>query len=111
MHDDRILGGFEQAVLLALLRLGDGAYAVPLREELIGHLGKDVSRGAVYTALDRLAARGLVRSRLGESTPERGGRAKRHYLVTARGVEALRDSKALLEGLWRGLDRALERAR
>lgn len=111
MNDPRLLGGFEHAVLLSLLRLGEDAYAVPLREELRAHLGREVSRGALYTALDRLEARGLVRSRLGDPTPARGGRAKRHYGVTARGLAALRDSKSLLEGLWRDLDRSLGRAR
>jgi DNA-binding PadR family transcriptional regulator len=111
MNDPRLLGGFEQAVLLSLLRLGEDAYAVPLRAELCAHLGREVSRGALYTALDRLEARGLVRSKLGESTPERGGRARRLYGVTAPGVSALRASKVLLEGLWHGLDRSLGRAR
>jgi DNA-binding PadR family transcriptional regulator len=109
-RDERLLGGFEQAVLLALLRLGDGAYAVPLREELVAQIGRSVSRGAVYTALDRLEVRGLVRSRLGESAPSRGGRPKRYYTVTARGLQMLRASKGLLEHLWSGID-ALERAR
>ncbi len=103
----RLLGGFEQAVLLAILQQGSLAYAVPVRGLLEEHLGRPVSRGAVYTALDRLEARHFVRSRMGEPISERGGRARRYYEVTVPGIAALRTSRELLESLWGGLEGVL----
>jgi len=76
-------------VLLALLRLGHEAYGVSVRQEIDGRTGRDVSIGAVYATLDRLEAKGLVRSRAGEATAERGGRAKKHFHVTPKGVAAI----------------------
>ena len=73
MKTRQLLGEVEQLVLLVILRLGDGAYAVPIREELHEH-GVDLSRGSVYVTLDRLERKGYVRSALGEPTPERGGK-------------------------------------
>ena len=83
------LGEFEQLVLFAVLRLGDDAYGVTIRAEIEARTGRDVSSGAVYTTLERLEARGLLSSRFGEPTPERGGRRKRHYTVEPVGVRAL----------------------
>jgi DNA-binding PadR family transcriptional regulator len=97
------LGSFEQLLLLALLRLGDGTYGVPIRDEIEERTGRVISPGAIYTALDRLESRGLVRSRLGEPTPERGGKRKRHYRLTARGSSALADAHASLAQMARGL--------
>jgi hypothetical protein len=71
------LGEFEYAILLAVLHLGDEAYAVPLRELIEERTGRPVARGALYTALERLEAKGCLRSRMGDPTPERGGRARR----------------------------------
>ena len=95
------LGTFEQAVLLATLRLGKGAYGRAILREMGETLGRDVSAGAVYATLDRLAAKSYVTSRLGEGTPERGGRARRYFRVTAAGVRALNEAKTALETLWR----------
>lgn len=97
------LGEFEQIVLLAILRLGESAYGVTIRAEIRERTGRETAPGALYTTLDRLEDKGLVRSRLGDPTPERGGRAKRYYRVSAAGVAAVeraqRSYQSLLEGL------------
>jgi DNA-binding PadR family transcriptional regulator len=97
------LGEFEQVVLLAILRLNDSAYGVTIRNEIGKCTGRDPVPGALYTTLDRLEGKGLVRSRVGDPTPERGGRSKRYFSVSAKGVkavtEALRGYQRLLEGL------------
>ena len=100
------LGEFEQLVLLALLRLGREAYGVTVRAELLDQGGRDVSLGTVYKTLFRLEAKGLVAAHLGEPTPARGGRRKKHYVVNARGRSALQRSLAALRGMSRGLDPA-----
>src|SRR5438034_6052298 len=81
------LGNFELMVMLALIRLGDNAYGVPISEELEKRTGRDVAIGSVYAALERLEDKGFVASELGEATPERGGRAKRYFHVTGRGLK------------------------
>src|SRR5437868_570680 len=101
------IGEFEHVVLLAILRLGDEAYAVSIRDELLQCTGRDVSRGSIYITLDRLETKGYLKSRLADPTPERGGRAKRYYTLRPRAVEALRESRRALVALWRGLETAL----
>jgi PadR family transcriptional regulator, regulatory protein PadR len=101
------LGEFEQVVLLAILRLGDNAYAVSVRDEILQCTGRDVSRGSVYITLDRLETKGFLRSRLADPTPERGGRAKRFYELRPPAVDALKESRRALVALWRGLERVL----
>lgn len=98
------LGEFEQMVLLAILQLDNDAYGVAVMDELRGRVGREVSRGAMYATLDRLESKGLLESRLGAPTPQRGGRGKRYISVTPNGIEALRRSRAALVELWRGLD-------
>jgi DNA-binding PadR family transcriptional regulator len=105
---DVYLGELEQIVLLAVLRVGDEAYAVPILEQIEAQTGRKVARGALYTALERLEAKGCLRSRLGDPLPERGGRARRYFTVTPNAVRALRASKRSLMRLWRGLDSVLE---
>src|SRR5271166_478145 len=83
------LGRFEEHVLLALVRLGENAYGVPIRREIAELTGRDVSFGAVYTALDRLERKGYVTSWVGDSTPERGGRAKRYFQIESPGITAI----------------------
>lgn len=102
-----MLGSLEQMALLAALHLRDEAYAVTIRQELAERTGKDVARGALYTVLERLEGKGLLASRLGEPTPERGGRAKRYYRVTATGVRELKESKRTIVSLWQGLESEL----
>jgi DNA-binding PadR family transcriptional regulator len=107
MTEVSTLGEFEQVVLLAILRLADDAYAVTIRDEILRCTGRDVSRGSVYITLDRLETKGYLRSRLADSTPERGGRAKRYYALRPRAVEALREGRRALVALWRGLESVL----
>lgn len=97
------LGEFEQLVLLAVLRLKDDAYGVTIRRALAERVGRDVAAGAVYTTLGRLEARGLVSSRLAETTPERTGKRRRYYQVDPAGAQALwksySDVQVMLDGL------------
>jgi PadR family transcriptional regulator, regulatory protein PadR len=97
------LGEFELILLLTLIRLGDEAYGVPLSKELALMRGRDVSIGSVYAALDRLELKGLVASSLGESTPERGGRAKRYFRVTEQGLRSVQETRKVLSKLWKSL--------
>jgi DNA-binding PadR family transcriptional regulator len=98
-----VLGEFEQLVLLALLRLGDGAYGMTVRREIEERADRDVSIGAVYATLDRLEEKGMVKSRLGESTEARGGRAKKCFRITAAGARALERSQQALRHMLEGL--------
>ena len=97
------LGEFEQIVLLAILRLGDGAYAVSIRREIAARTGREPAPGALYPTLDRLEEKRLVTSRRGDPTPQRGGRAKRYFKVSAKGISAVarvqRSYRNLMEGL------------
>ena len=107
MPDTSAVGEFEQVVLLAILRLGDEAYAVAVQNEILRCTGRDVSRGSIYITLDRLETKGYLRSRLADPTPERGGRAKRYYTLRPAAIEALRYSRRALIALWRGLETRL----
>ena len=104
------LGEFEYAVLLAILHLDQEAYAVPVRELIEERTGRPVARGALYTALDRLEAKGCLRSRMGESTEERGGKARRYFTVTAAGLKAIKATHGALANMARGLETLLERS-
>ena len=102
------IGNFELMILLALIRIGDNAYGVPISKEIEARTGREVSVASVYAALDRLAAKKLVSSELGEPTPERGGRAKRYFRITSKGVREVRDTRRVLMDFWQGLPK-LER--
>src|SRR5580765_7960534 len=97
------LGGFELQVLLAIMQLGEDAYGVPIADTIEAASGRDVAAGSIYITLDRLERKGLVTSRLGESTPERGGRAKTYFQVTGKGVRAVRAAQQTLMKLWSGV--------
>lgn len=97
------LGEFEQLVLLALVRLRDNAYGMTIRRELEERAERSVSIGSVYATLDRLEEKGFVSSRPGDATPERGGRAKRYFKVTAAGFVALNEAKQRLTRMWHGM--------
>jgi len=97
------LGEFELMMLLALIRLGDEAYGVPISREIEERIGREASLGSVYAALERLEEKGLVASRLGDPTAVRGGRAKRYFRITAQGLRDVRQTQRALQNLWRGL--------
>lgn len=103
MGKGEYLGEFEQIVLLALARLGENAYGVAIHEEILATTGRDVSIPAVYVTLSRLEDKGYVSSRTGEPTPTRGGRARRFYRIERAGVQALEQTKTMLDRLWRGV--------
>ena len=97
------LTDFELMLLLAILRVGDEAYGVPIAREIETLGERTVMLGAVYAGLDRLEANGLVSSNLGSPTPERGGRAKRYFRVTPSGMRAVRQARRAFIRLWTGL--------
>jgi PadR family transcriptional regulator, regulatory protein PadR len=101
------LGEFEQLVLLGLLRLGPEAYGAAVSLEIEQQTGRAVSVSAVHTTLDRLEDKRLIRSRLGEPTPQRGGKRKRHYEVLPAGVRALQHALGGLRRMTAGLDHLL----
>ena len=98
------LGAFEQAVLLAIVRLGDGAYGRAILKEVQARLERDVAAGAVHATLERLEQKRFVASRLGSGTPIRSGRARRFYRLHPSGLRALNDARAAVNALWHGLD-------
>ena len=98
------LGEFEHIVVLALLRLEDGAYGVSVRQEIEARTKREVSIGAVYATLDRLEQKGYVKSRHGDPTPERGGRSKRFFRVTAKGMAAVNRTHRALHSMTEGLE-------
>jgi PadR family transcriptional regulator PadR len=97
------LGGFELLVLLALIRLGDEAYGVPISEAIEESSGRDVALGSVYITLERLENKGFVSSALGEPTAVRGGRAKTYFRITAKGLREVRQAQRTLIKLWRNV--------
>lgn len=98
------LGEFEQLVLLALLRLADDAYGVAVQREIARRTGRATSFGTVYATLARLEAKGLIASRLGDPTPERGGRRKKYFQLLPPGRRALHECLRVLRTMARGLD-------
>jgi DNA-binding PadR family transcriptional regulator len=103
-----VLGDFEQLVLLGVLRLGDAAYGAKIREEIHDRSGRDVSINAVYTTLDRLEDKGLLRSWTGEPTPQRGGRRRKFYALRPAGEAALRHAYNAFRAMTRGFEADLE---
>jgi DNA-binding PadR family transcriptional regulator len=103
------LGEFEQLVLFALVALGDEAYGASVRREIEARTERSVSAGAVYTVLERLESHGLVSSRVGEPSAERGGRRKKYYRIEPAGAVLLRQARDELMNMSRGLDTRLDR--
>jgi DNA-binding PadR family transcriptional regulator len=101
-------GTFELMVMLSLMRLGENAYGVPISREIEEQSGREVALGSVYATLERLEDKGFVSSDLGDSTPERGGRAKRYFRITTKGLREVRETQRSLTRLWKGLPK-LER--
>lgn len=102
------LGDLEQLVMLALLRLGDDGFGAAVQREIAERSGRDVTLGAVYTALARLEEKGFVESFVGEPLPQRGGRRRRHYAVRPAGREAIAEAWRAMKALSRGLTAQLE---
>jgi PadR family transcriptional regulator PadR len=105
-----LLGSLEYIVLLAVVRLGPDAYGMTVRREIEKRVGRNLSIGAVYATLDRLEAKGLVSSTIGEPTSARGGRAKRHFRIAAAGARALKTSDDAIRRMSAGLKRTWENA-
>ena len=97
------LGVFEQAVLLAIVRLREDAYGRGILREVQERLEREVAAGAVHATLERLEGKGLIRSRLGAGTPIRDGRARRFYRLEPASVEALNDARAAVNNVWKGI--------
>jgi PadR family transcriptional regulator, regulatory protein PadR len=102
------LGDFEQLVLFGVLRLEADAYGAAIRQEIHARSGRDVSINAVYTTLDRLEAKGLLRSWVGEPTAQRGGRRRKFYALRPAGVTALRHAYHAFTAMADGLEGRLE---
>jgi DNA-binding PadR family transcriptional regulator len=102
------LGEFEHLLLLAVLRRGGEAFASDIARELEMRAGRTVSRGALYTSLDRLEDKGLVRWKVAPGSDLRDGLPRRAYTVTAAGITALRTSRGVLQRMWRGLEGVLK---
>jgi PadR family transcriptional regulator PadR len=103
MSNRDCLGEFEHVVVLALLRLDDRAYGVTVRQEIEVRTGREVSIGAMYATLARLETKGYVNSYLGDPTPERGGRSKRFFRVTAKGLAAVNCTHRAFQRMTDGL--------
>ena len=103
MANPNPVSNFELMVMLALIRLGDEAYGVPISKEIEDHSGHDVALGSVYAALERLRDRGFVTSSVGDPTPERGGRAKKYFNITGKGMKVVQETQQTLTRLWKGL--------
>ena len=99
------LGEFETLVLIALARQGSDAYGVSICDDIAERTGRDVSLGAVYKTLERLETKGLVSSRIGAPTAERGGRRKKHFKLAATGERALNQSLNALRNMTEGLEK------
>jgi len=107
----KTLGEFELLVLLATMQLGEhSSYAVSIVDEITSRTGRKVRRAAVYTTLQRLETKGLVTTWLGESRPERGGKAQRHVRLEPAGIAAAGEARAALQNMWGGLDPMFEEA-
>ena len=96
----KLLGSLELVVLLSVIRLGDEAYGVPVAREVVKASRSNWPVASVYAALERLQTKGLVTSELGDPTPERGGRAKRYFKVTTKGMRVVRDTQRTFSAFW-----------
>ena len=94
------IGEFQEIVMLSILILNENAYGVTIQEEIDKRMKRKISRGALHTALTRLEEKGLIKSKYGEPTAERGGRRKRYYEVTQQGIANLQEAKELRQNMW-----------
>lgn len=104
-----LLTDFELMILLAVLRVGDEAYGVQIAREIEATSGRRVLLGAAYAALERLENNGFVSSLIGDTTLQRGGRAKRIFQVTPRGLRAVRDTRQALVAMWKDVPQLKEK--
>jgi len=104
------LGEFEVTILLAVLHLGDAATGAAVLDEILRRTDRSTGRGAVYVTLDRLEQKGLVNSRMDQTTPERGGHPRRFFKVTAPGLKRVRHAVSMLDKMRAGLDLILEQS-
>ena len=111
MTQRAFLGEFEQMVLAAVLRLGEGAYGAAIVGEIEARTGRRVTGGSLYVTLDRLEHKRLIETWLRDPTPERGGRPKRYVRVTRNGLEAMRDARNAMLALWRGIENRIRTAK
>ena len=102
MKKSNLLNVYELMALFAILRLGKDAYGVPISQEIEAQSGRRIAISGVYAALERLERKGLVTAQLGEATPQRGGRAKTYFRLTAKGLEEAAAAKQTLVNLWQG---------
>jgi PadR family transcriptional regulator PadR len=105
-----VLGDVEHFVLIALLHLGGESYSVPIMDEIRRRTGREVAKAAVYIALRRLEEKRLLVSRVGDATPERGGRAKRHFKLTPAGARQLRNTREAFVKMWAGAEQLVRKA-
>jgi PadR family transcriptional regulator len=105
---DPILGEFEQLVLFALLRLGNGAFGAAIHREIVARTGRDLPASAVYVTLDRLERKRMVCSYAGNPTPQRGGRRRKHYLLDTAGQRALVRAYSTFSAVTAGLQADIE---
>jgi PadR family transcriptional regulator, regulatory protein PadR len=103
MSKDNLLSVYELLTLFSILRLGKEAYGVPISREIEAHSGRNVAVSGVYAALERLERKGLVTAEIGEATPQRGGRAKTYFRVTAKGLREATDARRTFVNLWQGV--------
>jgi PadR family transcriptional regulator PadR len=111
MKTSDALGEFEEALLLAVVHLGEGAYGVAIGQEIERRTGREIAVGALYTSLGRLERKGYVRSTMSDPTPDRGGRSKRYFVLRSSGLAALKQSRARHDRMWAGLSPDLRRTR
>lgn len=102
-HKEKYLGEFEQIVLLALLKLKGNAYGARIRQLLLDEIDRDVVIGALYSTLERLEKKGMVSSHFGEATPQRGGRPKKYFIVSAKGEQALQRARMAMNKMWQDI--------
>lgn len=102
MKKSNLLSVYELMALFAILRLGKDAYGVPISQEIEAQSGRRIALSGVYAALERLEQKGFVTAQLGEATPQRGGRAKTYFRLTAEGLEEASAAKQTLVNLWQG---------
>lgn len=99
-----MLGAFEHALLITVLKLRENAYGRAIHDELESRLGKEIAMGAMYLTLERLERKGLLKSEWGEPLPKRGGRARRYYGIQRAGVAALNETRQVMQDLWQGVE-------